>query len=133
MNGFDLILEKTPKKQDLKEVLSKIFEIKVTFIYISQDIANFPTNEDNKLWCVIYEIEGQFSSLCKLFFNEDTEKNTPIFIAKKISNQLNMYCLIDDNTIDPYSWIMLSPNGAERIVTLDPDELEEDIYVIKEE
>jgi hypothetical protein len=132
MNGFDLILEKTPTTNELKKVLSETFEMKADFIYISEDIADFPTNKDNKLWCIIYGIGGQFSSLCKLFFNEDTETNTPIFIAKKICNQLNMHCLIDDNTIDPYSWIMLSPKETAKLVALDTNELEEDIYIIEE-
>jgi hypothetical protein len=130
MSGFDLILEKVPTKQQLKSVLSKTFEINDFFIFISEDIADFPKKEDNKLWCVMYKIEGQFLCLCKLFFDKNFLKNKPIVIAKKICNILNTHCLVDDNSIDPYSWIMLSPNGNERIVILDPDKLEEDIYII---
>lgn len=133
MSGFDLILEKTPTKQQLKNVLSETFEIEEVSIFISEDIADYPKKDNNKLWCIMYEIEGQFSCLCKLFFDKNVSKNSSVFIAKKICYQLNINCLIDDKSPDPYSWIMLFSNGTKRIVMLDPDKLEEDIYIIEKE
>lgn len=130
MAGFDLILETYPDKTDLRQLLSKAFGIIEKSIFISEDIADYPTQDDNALWCVIYQITGEFKALCCFYIAEHNLKNNPICIANRIANHSNSKCLVDDGTIDPFSWNMISPDGYQQIIMLDPEQLNHDCYII---
>ncbi|MBK5074154.1 hypothetical protein I2492_14165 [Budviciaceae bacterium CWB-B4] len=130
MSGFDLILEKNPTKSQLKSALSKSFDIKEENIYLSEDIEDFPSSDDNELWCVTYEKEGDFLLLCNFFIGEESQKNPPNIITKKICHMLDSKALIDDGRINPYTWLMVLPDGSEKLIKLDPDEMNNERYFI---
>ncbi|AWH87079.1 hypothetical protein [Limnobaculum parvum] len=130
MSGFDLILEKAPTKLQLKKIFSESFDIKGENVYISEDIEDFPPDGDNELWCITHEKDGDFLLLCEFFVGEKSQSNPPNIITKKICHLLDLKALIDDGEISPYSWLMISPDGSEELIELDPDEMNNERYVI---
>lgn len=130
MSGFDLILEKKVSKTELKKAISESFNIPEQSIVITDDYIDTPLTDDVRLWCMENETQGDFLLVCQFFIRDKSIENCPEIISKKISYVLASRCLIPDDSSNPLTWIMVSPDGSEKPVILDSDELDDDRYVI---
>lgn len=131
MNGFDLLVEKKLSSTQLQSALAILFNLEACNISITNDYPEKPFNDDIKIWCRInIYTGGQFPLGVSLeIFSTELEGDRKL-ITKKLCNILNTRCLISDDSPDPFTWIMISPNGLEENIELDPDELDNDRYVI---
>jgi hypothetical protein len=137
MNGIDILINKQIDNTELISALSKLLTIPPTEILIVYDIAELEKqNSPYQLVCQKVEIQGDFSLLLSLYpQNEATNELTKQFqnyaFTGKLGEILGCACLISDDTIDPYQWILIQNNKNWQTVELDPDKLDDhESYVI---
>ena len=130
MSGFDLILEKKVPETELQKVISDCFNIPEQSIVITDDYIDTPLTDNIRLWCMTNEVEGDFSLVCQFFIRDKSIKICPNMASKRLSYILSFRCLIPDDSPNPLTWIMISPDGSEKPVILNSDELDNDRYVI---
>ncbi|MBK5073788.1 hypothetical protein I2492_13420 [Budviciaceae bacterium CWB-B4] len=133
MSGFDLILEKRVSKIKLQQVIAVCFGIPEKSILITDDYVDSPLTDDIRLWCMANEVDGDFLLVCQFFIRDESIGYCPDLISKKITYILSSKCLIPDTSPSPLTWKMVSPDGTERSIILDSNELDNDRYVIYKE
>lgn len=131
MSGFDIVLEKVPNIFELQLALAKLFKIKNENIVIDYDYNAKPFVGDIKIWLVINQYDGgEFLLNCSFYIRDAKLKKGPIIISKELCNVLKTRALISDDSPNPLTWIMILPNGTEKAVILDANELDNDKYVV---
>lgn len=130
MNGFDLIIERKISKSELKHAISKSLNLSDDSIILTNDYVDTPFSEKIKLWCIVNNIDGDFSLICQIFIRDRNIKYNSDFLAKRISFILDSKCLISDDSQNPLTWNMIFPSGLEKSISLNPDKLEDSIYVL---
>lgn len=132
MSGFDIALEKAPSKAELQNALVTIYNIQNENIVIDDEYDSEPFVGDVKIWVIINQYDGgEFLLNCSIYIrDEKLEQEDPIIVSKKLCQILNTSALISDDSPNPLTWIMISPDGSEKPVILNSDELDNDRYVI---
>ncbi|MDF7675786.1 hypothetical protein PT286_03435 [Neisseriaceae bacterium ESL0693] len=128
MSGFDLIIEKKVPISELKQAISKSLNISEDSIILTNDYVDIPFSEKIKLWCMVNNISGDFSLICQFFIRDKNIKYNKNIVSKRISYILDSKCLISDNSSNLLTWNMILPSGAKIPITLDEQDLKNDIY-----
>ncbi|WP_109399059.1 hypothetical protein [Proteus sp. TJ1640] len=130
MSGFDIIIEKNVAKKDLKNAMATAFGVLKKNIFISDDYVDTPLSDEIKIWCITTPIEGDFSLNCMVFIRDENITCTAMRIVKELCNLLSTNCLISNENVDPFEWILINPNGNHVLVNLNSDELENNRYIL---
>lgn len=130
MSGFDIIIEKNVVEKDLKNAMATAFGVLKKNIFISDDYVDTPLSDEIKIWCITTPIEGDFSLNCMVFIRDENITCTAMKIVKELCNLLSTNCLISNENVDPFEWILINPNGNHVLVNLNSDELENDRYIL---
>lgn len=131
MSGFDIVLEKVISKDELQKALAIIFNIQSDNIVVDEDYNSTPFIGDIKIWAIINQYDGgDFLLNCSIYIRDSTLEHNSTLLSKKLCNLLRMKGLISDDSPNPLTWIIISPDGSKKSVILDSDELDNDRYVI---
>jgi hypothetical protein len=128
MIQLEIVLRDALSFTEIKNIAGRIFNMEVSAIDVISDIEEFGTN---LLTCLVTSISGDsFNQSITFYLDEirfDEMKSALLF------SQLTGIDLLvaNDATVDPYSMLKISSNGAIDIVQIDPEQLDEfDKYVI---
>jgi hypothetical protein len=128
MIQLEIVLRDALSFTEIKNIAGRIFNMEVSAIDVISDIEEFGTNP---LTCLVTSISGDsFNQSITFYLDEirfDEMKSALLF------SQLTGIDLLvaNDATVDPYSMLKISSNGAIDIVQIDPEQLDEfDKYVI---
>ncbi|MCX8600767.1 MULTISPECIES: hypothetical protein [unclassified Gilliamella] len=131
MSGFDIALEKVISKSELQKALAIIFNIQSENVVVDDDYDSDPFTGDIKIWAIINQYDGgDFLLNCSIYIRDSTLEHNSTLLSKQLCNILHMKGLISDDSPNPLTWIMISPEGSETPITLDSAELDNDRYVI---
>lgn len=131
MSGFDIALEKVLNKGELQKALAIVFNIQSEDVVVDEDYDSDPFTGDIKIWAIINQYDGgDFLLNCSIYIRDSTLEHDSILLSKQLCNILCMKGLISDDSPNPLTWLMISPDGSEMSITLDSDELDNDRYVI---
>lgn len=127
---FGAALEKKASDEQLRDALAIVFSVVHDAVKIIHSITEI---KDDLITCCVYEqSEGAFSQYFEVY-HVDPPSNLGISkIAISLAMVLATPLLIaNDETANPYSFILVSPTGSMSVVNVDPDELDEnERYII---
>lgn len=131
MSGFDIALEKVLNKGEIQKALAIVFNIQSENVVVDEDYDSDPFTGDIKIWAIINQYDGgDFLLNCSIYIRDSTLEHDSILLSKQLCNILCMKGLISDDSPNPLTWLMISPDGSEMSIILDSDELDNDRYVI---
>lgn len=82
---------------------------------------------ETAVWCTVVHRPGDFSTTITIMFrNASTDDLSEEVVAARIARYLDCQCLVSDNSPNPFSWKLLSPEGRAATVTVDPTALDRD-------
>ncbi len=102
---FDIHCERLIEMKQLIEAMSEIFSVSVS------DIG--PLSYEGPSRKIMYEIcqrGGEFKMTLTIY-NPPSVALTHQDLAKDLARRFDMRCLISDDEINPYSWILVDPAG----------------------
>jgi|GEM_PF-5969081 len=129
--GMDILTKDIVEPDKFKKTLSEIFSINLEYIEIDDNEFTFSDTTSIKIFCTLFDVQGDFKSLYGIFIRDDKLKFDEIEVAKKISFLLDTVCVIADDSQDPFAYLEIFPEGKIQNVFFDEDKFSEDIYSIQ--
>ena len=106
----------------LTEILSNSLKMKSASIDISNTAEDIIDSATGNAFIEIQQFEGDFPLWLNIHRYEDA---SDLSIAKSISIHSDIDCLIADDSVNPYSWILVSDKGENiKKVCLDVNQLD---------
>lgn len=135
MGGLSLIIDILLKDKieliQAQYAVARAFNIESSRVKLELSADSTSSIDDNiQALCYLYDKGGDYVQLLSIFIRDETLKCNDQKLAQAISAILNMACLISDDDIDPFTMIMVLPDGTFKNVNLNPDDLDEDRYVV---
>lgn len=134
--GFDILVDKELNDIIFITILSNIFNLNKTYIYIAHSIEELAEPlevwKDNKILVIMHKVYGEFCNLAQFSISCDIQYNIEDVVIK-ISKYGDTKCLLPDETKE-YSdvdMILFYPNGTKTTVEINSDSLNRNEYIIE--
>lgn len=129
---IDLFIDRQLSDEETQEILSNVFKIGTQEILIVRE-ANWPERlSDNiQLVCVLHNTGGEFPLTISLYLQDyrlddlNDEK-----LTMQICHEGHCRALIGDNSVNPYTWILIDSSGKKIPVLIDSETKEINILRI---
>ena len=70
------------------------------------------------------QVRGEVSQMLELYFRNGENIDMEL-LAAQLCNKMHCFCLISDQTVNPYSWIKINRDGSRCTVLLEGDALDD--------
>ena len=122
MNWQDFVIERGVEPADLAAEVAKAFGVEAGDVYVVESIENAPAGAP-----VIVEttpVAGDFQCLLSFYVEEKLADKDPLEVARRLCSALKTQVLLPDSSPNPYGMILIDHGLMARLVTLDPDSLD---------
>lgn len=131
----DIILKDKSNKAKLTDSVAKVFSVSKEEVKVVDDVEDFLEIDTDRYQIIIHHIpkKGDFQLMLSIYVMDrhlvDKVNNLHI---NQLAQLLNMECLIaNDDSINPYSMILIHPDGVEKAVFLKDSE-DDDMIVVQQ-
>ncbi len=108
---ISILLRKKPEEQVIKEAICRILNTQS----IELEYVNYNVDQKEKINYEINELKGEFAYNLLIYTPENFQVNEEKF-ASIFAKLTGSDVIISDNDINPYTWILISPNGEKKKV-----------------
>ncbi len=131
MSWQDIVVNRILSDEEIKAGLCHIFKISYSEIMITEEVPEEPLSPNIKVLCEKSETEGDFTTLLSVYVrDEKLEDSDVLYSVGQFCEKLGCLCLITDNSVNPYLWILVDDTKKFEKVYLDTDKLDDGLYVI---
>jgi len=130
---MDVVAEKPVGTETLKRVLAKVLSVSARRIAVIDDMANYPERTSADVVCVITPVAGQYSVMLSIQCNPLDLADGPIELGQRLAVELGFRFLLPDDGPDPYVMWMVQPDAPAQTVFLEPEALDGERYVIRDD
>lgn len=133
MNWQDLLINKPVSVSEIINGLSDIFNVSVSDILVVHEIPSKPLPPNIKVLGELSTITGDFEIMLSIYLRTEEllKKSSEVStLVEQFCEKLNCYCLIDDNSVNPCSWLMIKGHQRFERVYLDPEKMDNERYII---
>lgn len=123
MNWQDILLEQRFDQATLKRALAAAFDVSSDSVSVVDSIEEAPKGVS-----VVAEqtsINGDFCCLLSLYVVEELAGRDPVELTRRLCSILNIQALISDDSVNPYSMLLINNAAEVRPVTLDVESLDQ--------
>jgi len=120
MSGTDFFLERWVTADELRGAL--VDALGVSDVEVVRDLADLVGGQP--AYAALYEAGGEFAAHVSV--DPDGDRET----VRAVARALGTRALADDGSANPYTWILVHPDGREETVSIEPRE-DEDINLYK--
>ena len=133
MSGFDILIDKELENLDIQNFFAEIFKLSVTEVIVVEDIVSPHADAKCEIFCVKHKLGGMFSLCLELFISNNLKANIDDReIIGQLSDKLDCKCLISDDSINPFTFILVTGVSKYYAVSIEPDGLDIGEYNIVE-
>lgn len=134
----DLLLDRQVPDPALVEAIAALFSIPTEAVSLVGGIDEAPAvvGEGIRALIVRAPAAGDFPLQVTVYLRDDDLERrvrgrpARLGLVKQFATLLDCSALVGDETPDPLTWLLFSPSGAVKPVTLDAHRLEHDEYVV---
>jgi hypothetical protein len=133
MNWQDLLINKPLSVSEIIIGLSDIFNVNNSDILVVDEIPSEPLPSNIKVLGELSTITGDFEIMLSIYlrteelFKQSSEVSK---LVERFCEKLNCCCLIDDNSVNPSSWLMIKGHRRFERVYLDPENMDNERDII---
>ncbi|NER46418.1 MAG: hypothetical protein F6J92_06935 [Symploca sp. SIO1A3] len=130
---WEVLIDRHLTANEIVTTVSELLLISLADILIVDDITSVKVNPKTRVVCENTAIRGDFSMLLSIYLRDPNLGELDIkALTGQFSNMLRCKCLISDESVNPYSWLLIQGTTDCQIVYLDSDKLDEkEEYVVK--
>ena len=134
---FQGLIDKSIEDNQLLNILSEIFNVSTQKIFLTEDVytLSIKLKEDTEILCEKTNVKGDFICKITIYLRSKELKEKQLIeedVFFSFCSLIDCRCLISDESHNPYTMILLSPNNKENVV-LNPNDLDDDIYTIQKQ
>jgi hypothetical protein len=137
MIGRDILINRELTEDQIRAAAAAALEVSPGVIYIFDGDAGPPTNDEDGTIVTIMHVATSGDFVMLLSTDPRTPETAakaqpmdPVAIAQRFCEIATVDVIIDDGSIDPFSWLLLRPGAPATIVRFDADQLDAHRYVL---
>jgi hypothetical protein len=116
--GIDFLLERRVPADELRGALAGVLGVSdVEVVGAVEELTG-----DRRAQAVMFDVAGDFAVNVSLDPEGDLET------VRALARALGLRALTGGDAVDPFTWILVHPDGRDERVSLDPDALDEEVY-----
>lgn len=116
MSGIDFLLMRTVGVHEMRDALAAVLDLSRGDVEIVRSIEE--STGDTPLVVEVLEVKGDFSTHVAIYARPSV-KRVGLPELRRITQALGTPALVPDSTPNPYSMVLVSPDGSESNVSLD--------------
>jgi hypothetical protein len=130
----EILINKQIAEDRITQILAAVFNIPESEIVFTADVITLDADATRQLVVEQTSLDGEFPSRLSLYLFEESLVDTePMAIAQQLSRNLACQCLMSDDDINPYSWLLVDAGNVQKVM-LDADALDDnDEFIIKKQ
>ena len=129
MFGQSIYIEKIFSTIDLKKALSKVFAIKPERIRFIKEINDWLSVEDIDMICELELTNCEYAIVGDIdIINPTLHYEQPQQLLINLSKELNCNILMADESVCPYTWDCIKPDGSIKNISFDVDQYDNAEY-----
>jgi hypothetical protein len=118
----DVLLERAPDDSELRAALAEGFSIDESDVAVVHSIEDIPAG-----YPVVAEVrdtEGDFKSAMSIYATDALKDAKPVHVVQHLCAVLQTIALISDESLDPYTMLLVGRGAEIRRVALDAESLD---------
>lgn len=127
MPGIEINLSVSAEPASVKPALAAALEVPADALAVAASWHELGGSAG--LACCVQRRGGDFPTSLEIRVVE--RGPDPKSLAKALANILGCECLISDDSVNPFTWVLVSRDGAMTSVAVDPDALDSDELVLE--
>ena len=129
----DLLVDRNLSKDEIGATISQVFSVSPTDVLVVDDIAETEVSEHTRVLCECLPAQGDFS--IKLFIyvrDSQLAQLNPKLIIKQFCCILHCKCLISDDSVNPFTMLLVQESEDIQLVALEPERERNEEYIMLE-
>jgi len=123
----EILIDRPLTSEAIAIALSELFNLPANVIAVVENIATSESDEHTQIICEKQQIKGEFIEKLSLYLlKANLADNIDLQDLEKLCQLLHCNCLISDNSLNPFSMILVEASGKNQIIFLDIERLEND-------
>lgn len=124
---YQIACDKRLAGHDVRRALAMAFSVPEDGVVVVNSLEEILDHSRPPVWAVhIVQNTGQFSDRLDVYFDgnlpgQPSEEQLAIYCARTFDCR----CLISDEGVNPYTWLLVTPDGLITSVRVDADELDD--------
>jgi hypothetical protein len=128
---YDLHLEGEPAHAEIRRALARAFGLDDERIVLVSEVCDMPAPSPSIVACVVRSRGGQFRVSLEIYPGEPTAVPEAEF-ASRVCRELGCRCLISDDSLNPYRWLLVTAEAEPQPVQVSPLHLDDDLAFVLE-
>jgi hypothetical protein len=125
--GYDIHIARHLSREQALDCIAHVFGVARDEVIILQDYEQIIPLPPGRIVCGTRQRTGEFPTTLEIFVGEQVEQALPEHeVASRIARFLPADCLISDDSLNPFSWTLVSADGKVQQVFVDTDALDRD-------
>jgi DNA-binding Xre family transcriptional regulator len=123
----EILIDRPLTSEAITIALSELFNLPANVIAVVEDIATSESDDRIQVICEKQQIKGEFIEKLSLYLlKAKLADNIDLQDLEKLCQLLHCNCLISDDSLNPFSMILVEASGKNQIIFLDIERLEND-------
>lgn len=128
----EFFVDKHLNTERIRAVVAQIAGLIPTTVAVVEDAWLFDDAERYTIVCEVISVRGDFAQRIGIYLR-DTALTVPpphTFVAQFCA-ACACSALLPDDSVNPYTWLLMQPSGTIQPVSLDANQFDNDVYVVR--
>lgn len=122
----EFLVDRNLSKDELEATISQVFSVSPREILVVNDIAEAKVDKNIRIICERLPLRGDFLMRLSIYLHDSQLKQLdPKLVIKQFCCILHCKCLISDDSVNPFTMLLVQESKDIQPVALDPEKLEE--------
>lgn len=130
IDEMDIIIKDRFEDHQIQKTIAEIFSLSEHQVSVSSLDISEKVEDSVEIFCTAEKIEGDYNILLSIYIKNAQIQLDERSVAEKICSSFQTECLIPNDSLDPFTMLKITPNRIWQNVSLDPEELENNVYRI---
>jgi hypothetical protein len=123
----DILVSRILTEFEVAHLIASAFAILPSQVTVIRQIEDFPDPKSSLVVAEMYLLDGGFRTPLSIWtYFESPMLHEPIEWLRRFAQAADSDCLIGDDAVNPYTWILVDSRGGVSNVSLDMRKLDED-------
>ena len=122
--SYEIHLDRRVERRRVAPLLARVFGVRADDVAVADDADQLPLAPP-RLACVYRERRGDFPLSLELIPDATlVAESTEVEVARRLAGALDCRCIISDDSLNPFTSVMIEPGGLMYRVAVEPDALD---------
>ncbi|MBW4637915.1 MAG: hypothetical protein KME05_06715 [Gloeocapsa sp. UFS-A4-WI-NPMV-4B04] len=123
----DFLIDRNLSEDEIRATISPVFSVSPIDVLVINDIAEAKVDKNIRIICERLPVKGDFlTRVCVYLHDSKLTKPTPTLTISQFCCILHCKCLISDDSVNPYSMLLVQESENIQLISLEPKRLNKD-------